>query len=63
MADTKKKKDKKWIQKTEMKEGAFTAKAKKNPRKSIFWVFGSMFSVVKVSKSKVPVPSSRPETT
>jgi len=29
MADTKKKKDKKWIEKTEMKEGAFTAKAKR----------------------------------
>ena len=29
MAEEKKKKDKKWIQGTEMKEGAFTAKAKK----------------------------------
>jgi len=29
MADEKKKKDKKWIQGMEMKEGAFTAKAKK----------------------------------
>jgi hypothetical protein len=29
MADSKKKKDKKWIQGTEMKEGVFTAKAKK----------------------------------
>ena len=29
MADKKKKKDKKWIQGMEMKEGAFTAKAKR----------------------------------
>lgn len=29
MADKKKKKDKKWIQGIEMKEGAFTAKAKR----------------------------------
>ena len=29
MADKKKKKDKKWIQGMDMKEGAFTAKAKK----------------------------------
>ena len=29
MAEEKNKKDKKWIQKTDMKEGAFTAKAKK----------------------------------
>jgi hypothetical protein len=29
MADSKKKKNKKWIQGTEMKEGVFTAKAKK----------------------------------
>jgi hypothetical protein len=29
MADDKKKKDKKWIQKAKMKEGAFTAKAKR----------------------------------
>ncbi len=29
MAEDKKKKDKKWIQSMEMKEGAFTAKAKK----------------------------------
>jgi len=29
MAEKKKKKDKKWIQGTEMKEGAFTAKAKR----------------------------------
>ena len=29
MADEKNKKNKKWIQKTDMKEGAFTAKAKK----------------------------------
>jgi len=29
MSDKKKKKDKKWIQGTEMKEGAFTAKAKR----------------------------------
>ena len=29
MAEEKKKKDKKWIQGTDMKEGAFTAKAKK----------------------------------
>jgi hypothetical protein len=29
MAEDKKKKDKKWIQGTEMKEGAFTAKAEK----------------------------------
>ena len=29
MAEEKKKKDKKWIQGTEMKEGAFTARAKK----------------------------------
>jgi len=29
MAEEKNKKDKKWIQKTDMKEGAFTVKAKK----------------------------------
>ena len=29
MADDKKKKEKKWIQSTDMKEGAFTAKAKR----------------------------------
>jgi hypothetical protein len=29
MTDDKKKKDKKWIQKAKMKEGAFTAKAKR----------------------------------